>query len=245
MEPLTKEILTFWFGTLDLSVEMEKRQVWFRATPEFDRYLVDHYTGVHERASAGELDHFKETPEDCLALIMALDQFPRNIFRGTPRAFATDPKARETAGHALAAGYDRRFSRWPRTFIYLPFEHSERIADQERALVLYRSLDNEDSMRAAVGHHDAIKRFGRFPAPECGAGSREHPRRGRVPQGPAPVGQDRGRGGGAGGAEGRRKGGRVRPSEGAWTGSKPARLRTSPRSDSLSRSVSARVPRPR
>ncbi len=163
MDPLSREILTFWFGTVDLSVEMEKRQVWFRATPEFDRHLVDHYTGVHERAAAGELDHFKRTREDCLTLIMALDQFPRNIYRGTPRAFATDPKAREIAGYALEAGYDQGLARWPRTFIYLPFEHSELMADQERALILYRSLGNEDSMRAATGHHDAIKRFGRFP----------------------------------------------------------------------------------
>lgn len=163
MDPLSREILTFWFGTVDLSVEMEKRQVWFRATPEFDRHLVDHYTGVHERAAAGELDHFKETREDCLTLIMALDQFPRNIYRGTPRAFATDAKARETAEFALDAGYDQGLARWPRTFFYLPFEHSERMPDQERALTLYRSLGNEDSMRAAVGHHAAIKRFGRFP----------------------------------------------------------------------------------
>ena len=163
MAPLSREILTFWFETLDLSVEMEKRQVWFRSTPEFDRYLVEHYTGVHERAAAGELDHLKGTPEDCLTLIMALDQFPRNIYRGTPRAFATDAKAREVALYALEQGYDQGFARWPRTFIYLPFEHSELLADQERALVLYRSLGNEDSMRAAVGHHAAIKRFGRFP----------------------------------------------------------------------------------
>ena len=163
MDPLSREILTFWFGTLDLSDEMEKRQVWFRATPEFDRYLVEHYTEVHERAAAGKLDHFKRTREDCLTLIMALDQFPRNIYRGTPRAFATDAKAREVAGYALEQGYDQGLARWPRTFFYLPFEHSERLADQERALVLYGSLGNEDSMRAAVGHHAAIKRFGRFP----------------------------------------------------------------------------------
>lgn len=163
MEPLSLEILTFWFGTVDLSAEIEKRQVWFRATAEFDRHLVDQYAVVHERAAAGELDHFKRTPEDCVTLIIALDQFPRNIHRGTPRAFAADAKAREIAGYALGVGYDRQVSSWPRTFIYLPFEHSERMADQERALVLYRSLDNEDSLRAAIGHHDAIERFGRFP----------------------------------------------------------------------------------
>lgn len=163
MDPLSREILTFWFGGADLGVEMEKRQVWFRSTPDFDRYLVDHYTEVHERAAAGELDHFRQTPEDCLTLIMALDQFPRNIYRGTPRAFATDPQARDAARYALDSGYDRAFSRWPRTFVYLPFEHSEALPDQERALALYQSLGNEDSLKAAVGHHDAIRRFGRFP----------------------------------------------------------------------------------
>ncbi len=163
VESLSREILTFWFGTADLSVEMEKRQVWFRATPEFDRHLVDHYTRVHERAAAGELDHFRQTPEDCLTLVMALDQFPRNIHRGTARAFSTDAMARAVAEHALERGHDRGLSRWPRTFFYLPFEHSERMVDQERALALYRTLGNEESLRAAVGHHDAIRRFGRFP----------------------------------------------------------------------------------
>ena len=163
VDPLSREILTFWFGGADLGVEMEKRQVWFRSTPEFDCYIIDHYTEVHERAAAGEFDHFRQTPEDCLTLIMALDQFPRNIYRGTPRAFATDPQARDVAGYALDSGYDRAFSRWPRTFVYLPFEHSEALPDQERALALYRSLGNEDSLKAAVGHHDAIRRFGRFP----------------------------------------------------------------------------------
>lgn len=163
VDPLSREILTFWFGGADLGVEMEKRQVWFRSTPEFDRYLIDRYTEVHERAAAGELDHFRQTPEDCLTLIMALDQFPRNIYRGTPRAFATDPQARDAARYALDSGYDRAFSRWPRTFVYLPFEHSEALPDQDRALALYRSLGNEDSLKAAVGHHDAIRRFGRFP----------------------------------------------------------------------------------
>ena len=163
MDPLSRDILEFWFGTTDMSVEIEKRAVWFRSTPEFDRHLIDAYTAVHERAASGALDHLMATAADCLTLILALDQFPRNIFRGTARAFATDPKARDVARVALDRGYDRQFARWPKTFVYLPFEHSEELADQERGLELYAAFGDEEGMKAAVGHHDAIKRFGRFP----------------------------------------------------------------------------------
>lgn len=163
MHPLAKDILTFWFETTDLSTNFDKRAVWFRATPEFDEQLITRYTTVHEQAASGSLDHFKDRAEECLALIVSLDQFPRNIFRGTARAFATDAKARDIARHAIDRGYDKAFSRWPKTFCYLPFEHSEELADQERALVLYKNLDNEESMKSAIGHHDVIKRFGRFP----------------------------------------------------------------------------------
>lgn len=163
MDPIAEDILTFWFETTDLSADHEKRQVWFRSTPEFDGHLIENYTAIHERAAAGDLDHLMENAEDCLTLIIALDQFPRNIFRGTARAFASDPKARDVARHALERGYDQIFSRWPKTFAYLPFEHSEELADQERALELYLSLDNEESVKSAIAHHGAIKRFGRFP----------------------------------------------------------------------------------
>jgi uncharacterized protein (DUF924 family) len=163
VDSISEEILMFWFGTTDLSADMEKRQVWFRSTPEFDRHLIDQYSKVHDQAAAGDLDHLMATAEGCLTLIIALDQFPRNIHRGTAQAFATDPKARDVARHALTAGYDQSFSRWPRTFAYLPFEHSEDLADQERALDLYAQLDNEESMKSAIAHHEAINRFGRFP----------------------------------------------------------------------------------
>ena len=174
MDPLAKDILTFWFETTDLSTDLDKRSVWFRATPEFDKQLIPRYAGVHEQAATGALDHLKNSAEECLALIVSLDQFSRklivsldqfsrNIFRGTARAFATDAKARDIARHALDRGYDRNFARWPKTFCYLPFEHSEDLADQERAVVLYKNLDSEESMKSAIGHHDVIKRFGRFP----------------------------------------------------------------------------------
>jgi len=163
MDPLSREILEFWFGTTDMTVEIEKRAVWFRATPEFDRHLIESYAPVHERAASGALDHLMGTAEDCLTLIIALDQFPRNVFRGTARAFAADHKARDIARYALGRGYDRRFARWPKTFVYLPFEHSEELADQEKGIQLYAALGDEEGMKAARGHHHAIRRFGRFP----------------------------------------------------------------------------------
>ena len=86
MHLIAENILTFWFGTTDLSTVMERRQVWFRSTPEFDATLRERYTEIHERAAGGAFDGFVETREECLALVLALDQFPRNIFRGTPRA---------------------------------------------------------------------------------------------------------------------------------------------------------------
>ena len=162
MNPLAKDILTFWFETTDLNIDFEKRQVWFRSTPAFDEQLISEFSSVHEQAASGALDHLKDSAEECLALIISLDQFPRNIFRGTARAFETDAKARDLARHALKQGYDKGFSRWPKTFCYIPFEHSEYLADQELGLELYKGL-SEESLKSAIGHHDAIQRFGRFP----------------------------------------------------------------------------------
>ena len=163
MNPLSEEILTFWFGTTDLSLEVEKRQVWFKSTAEFDRHLIDHYSDICGQAHTGALDHLQETPAECLSLILALDQFPRNIYRGSPQAFDCDPKARDITRYAMAQGFDLEMARWPRTFLYLPFEHSENMEDQEKALELYSKLVDAESLQSAIGHHDAIKRFGRFP----------------------------------------------------------------------------------
>lgn len=163
MDPLTTDILSFWFGSTDLTSEMEKRPVWFKSTPEFDRHLIENFTETHERAVAGALDRLQGSPADCLALIIALDQFPRNIYRGTMRAFAADAKAREVARFAVENGYDGNFARWPKTFTYLPFEHSENLADQEFGLKLFATIGTEEAMVSARDHCEAIRRFGRFP----------------------------------------------------------------------------------
>lgn len=163
MDPVSEDILTFWFGTVDLTVPIERRDVWFKATPEFDRHLVESYTDIHERAACGALDHLMETAEDCVALILALDQFPRNIFRGTPKAFHADARARAVARQALERGHDRVVGPQPCKFVYLPFGHSEDLADQELAVELYSALGDQRTLESVVGHRNAIARFGRFP----------------------------------------------------------------------------------
>ena len=163
MDPIAKDILTFWFGTTDLSAEIDRREVWFKSTPEFDRHLIDNYTALHGQAAAGNFDHFVDVPENCLTLILMLDQFPRNIFRGTPKAFHTDPKARDIARIAVDRGYHLNFSNRPKNFTFLPLEHSEELEDQILSVKLYATLNDERSMNAAQGHHDAVARFGRFP----------------------------------------------------------------------------------
>ena len=163
MDNLAAEILTFWFGSTDLAKPLEKRQVWFRSTPQFDQEIKDRFTETHKRASEGDLDYLKGTPGEYLSLIIVLDQFPRNIYRGTPKAFASDPKALETSSLALEFGYDARFELRQKIFTYLPFEHSENLKDQERALSLFMKLDDDNAKKSALGHFDAIKKFGRFP----------------------------------------------------------------------------------
>jgi uncharacterized protein (DUF924 family) len=163
MHPIAEEILTFWFGTVDLTADIQKRDVWFKSTPEFDAELIENFSECHERAAAGEFDHFRETAAHCLALIVALDQFPRNIYRGSAKAFHTDEKACAISHHALAQGFDTHIGLEPRKFFYLPLVHSEKLSDQELAVEKYRAFDDEKSLKSSIGHRDAIRQFGRFP----------------------------------------------------------------------------------
>lgn len=163
MDPVAKDILTFWFGTAELQADIGKREIWFKSTPEFDSELIDRFSDIHERAAAGEFHHFRETPDECLALVISLDQFPRNIYRGSGKAFHTDEKACALSHHALSHGYDDAISLEPRKFFYLPLVHSENLDDQEIAVEKYKSFDDEKSLASSIGHRDAIKQFGRFP----------------------------------------------------------------------------------
>jgi uncharacterized protein (DUF924 family) len=136
--------------------------LWFAKDAEFDRRFRERFLRTHEVATRGKLDHWLATPIGALALILLLDQFPRNAFRGTPRMYASDAHARAVADTAVTVGHDRQISLEMRAFVYLPFGHSEDIADQDRSVRLIRQLGEIPAARAE-GHRDIIRRFGRFP----------------------------------------------------------------------------------
>jgi len=159
------EILEFWFGAGD---DPQRERRWFVADPTFDQACTAGFLADHERADAGALDAWAEHPHGALALILLFDQFPRNIFRGTARAFATDRKARALAKDAVARGFDRALTSVERAFVYLPFEHSENLDDQRESVRLFRQLAAEHPslggyVQYAEHHCEVIRRFGRFP----------------------------------------------------------------------------------
>jgi uncharacterized protein (DUF924 family) len=135
---------------------------WFEKDEAFDAAFRDRYLALHEAAARGDLDGWAESADGALALILLLDQFPRNAFRGTARMYATDPAALDIARKAVAAGFDTTIDPELRVFVYLPFEHSENLADQERCVALSASLGGE-VRKASLEHLDIIQRFGRFP----------------------------------------------------------------------------------
>jgi uncharacterized protein (DUF924 family) len=137
-------------------------KLWFAKDPAFDRRFRERFIALHEAAARGELDAWNGTPEGSLALLILLDQFPRNAFRGTPRMYATDAQARALADRAIRSGLDRAVEPELRVFMYLPFGHSENLADQERAVRLCESL-GEPTLSHAKHHRDIVRRFGRFP----------------------------------------------------------------------------------
>lgn len=137
-------------------------KAWFAKDDEFDRRFRDTFLAAHEAAAAGKLDGWLDAPESALALLLLLDQFPRNSFRGSPRMFATDAMALERADQALSRGHDQAIEPPLRLFFYLPFGHSEDLADQERAVRCTVGLGDEASKFAEM-HRDIIQRFGRFP----------------------------------------------------------------------------------
>jgi uncharacterized protein (DUF924 family) len=163
MSSIARSVLDFWFrgenGT-DLSAQ---RKVWFEKDAAFDKAIADGFTAAYERARDGALDALQESPEGCLALVILLDQFPRNLFRGDPRTFATDARARALARHAVDRGFDQQLPAAARMFLYLPFEHSEDLDDQHRCCALIEAMGNEELLKYAVKHRDIIARFGRFP----------------------------------------------------------------------------------
>lgn len=136
---------------------------WFARDDAFDTALRTRFLDEHFAAARRELEAQLDDADGALALILLLDQFPRNGFRNSAHAFATDPLAREYADRTIAAGLDQRIDAALRIFIYLPFEHSEAMADQDRAVALIAALGDANYLKYAHAHRDVIRRFGRFP----------------------------------------------------------------------------------
>ncbi|MBW4649168.1 MAG: DUF924 domain-containing protein [Kastovskya adunca ATA6-11-RM4] len=161
------EILNFWFGSPESEEYGKRRQFWFTKSAEFDEEVRSRFLSDYEQAASGQLDDWKDSPLSCLALIILLDQFPRNMFRGTAKAFVTDPQALAAAQHAVAQGFDKELLPVQRWFIYLPFEHSENLEHQHQAVELFSQLpdnpDNAETLDYSKRHRAVIERFGRFP----------------------------------------------------------------------------------
>jgi uncharacterized protein (DUF924 family) len=149
------DILEFWRAAGE--------DKWFAHDGGFDAEVRRRFLAAYEQATSGGLDDVEATPEGALALLILLDQMPRNMFRGTARAYAADPLARAVAQRALERGFDRSFPPTQQQFFFLPFMHSEALADQERAVGLYRNAGDAEGLQYAEQHAAIIRRFGRFP----------------------------------------------------------------------------------
>ena len=164
-----EEILTFWFGNPRDDEEYYDtwHTRWFTPDPQFDHTISEHFFDDYQLAAKCTLREWQNTPRSGLALILLLDQFPRNMFRGDSRAFASDSLARDMATHLIAQGLDQQLFPVERSFVYLPFMHSEVLSDQQYSVTLFRQLAQErsylNSVPYALKHQEIIQRFGRFP----------------------------------------------------------------------------------
>ena len=157
------DILNFWFASPDPAAATEPRPQWFKKDPAFDRAIGDEFAVEIEMALAGGLGPWQADAAGTLALVLLLDQFPRNVFRGGAKAFAGDARALALANKAVAERIDARLGRQQRLFLYLPFEHSENLADQDRAVALIGAIGGAEQTDYALRHRAIIARFGRFP----------------------------------------------------------------------------------
>jgi uncharacterized protein (DUF924 family) len=150
-----QDVLAFWRGA--------GPEKWFKKDEAFDAEVAARFLAAYEHAVRGELSAWETTPDGALALAILLDQLPRNMFRGQARTYAADALARDIAGRALARGFDREVPHQDRRFFYLPFMHSESLADQERCVTLAKDFGDAEFSKYAEHHADIVRRFGRFP----------------------------------------------------------------------------------
>ena len=181
LAPDPQPVLDFWFGAGDAAAILQRNGVrWWRADAAFDAEIRERFGALRDRALAGALDAWHATPRGTLALILLIDQFSRNLFRGDARAFAHDALARSWTRTLLARGTDRILAPVERVFCYLPLEHAEDLPTQERSVALLTALRDEappdlrdafeNFLDFARKHHDVIARFGRFPGRNAALG---------------------------------------------------------------------------
>ncbi|MGA8968292.1 MAG: DUF924 family protein [Pseudolabrys sp.] len=149
------EVVTFW--------QSAGPDRWFTKDDVFDKEIRERFFDTYEAAAAGKLSDWEQSAQGALALLILLDQFPRNMFRADARAFATDPLARAITAGAIVRGFDSQVPEELRGFFYLPFEHSEDLADQERCIALNKAIGDAENLKWAEIHAGIIRRFGRFP----------------------------------------------------------------------------------
>ena len=158
MIDLQKDVLAFWF-------EQTLPAQWFQVSPEFDAKIRERYEEPHEKAAMGIFDDWRTDSDGCLALCILLDQFPRNMYRGTAKAFATDSKALVVSKFAVSKGFDQVLTPVKRRFLYLPYEHSEHLNDQRKCVELFEKMKKDDPLGYdyAIKHLKVIEQYGRFP----------------------------------------------------------------------------------
>jgi uncharacterized protein (DUF924 family) len=150
------EIIDFWY------CDRIKKQ-WFSATPELDQEILEKYGDLWETALAGGLDDWLSEPNGCLALIIVLDQFPLNMFRGTAKSFQSENKSIEVAKAAVSQRFEQQLGKDKLAFLFMPFMHSENILDQELSVSLFKKHGLQGNLRFAEHHREIIRKYGRFP----------------------------------------------------------------------------------
>ncbi len=151
-----QEIIDFWFSE-------QTKPLWFNSTSEFDAQLKENYLTVYTEAKDLKLKSWQSNPLGALALVIILDQLPLNMFRGQPQSFATEALSREVAEQAMSQGFDAELTTEQKAFLYMPYMHSENLADQEQSLILFNQEGLESNYRFAQHHYEIVKQFGRFP----------------------------------------------------------------------------------
>lgn len=153
---MMNEIIDFWFSD-------EVKPLWFKSTPEFDQQLREKYESLWQQGVDGELETWTTSPEGCLALVILFDQFPLNIFRNQAQGYSTEQLARNVADLAIVQGFDQQLTDQQKSFLYLPFMHSENLDDQARAVELFDKAGLGENLRFAHHHYAIVEKYGRFP----------------------------------------------------------------------------------